>query len=285
MKKVLIFDFDGTMTNAEEEGKPYRHGYLEDLALICDLNLTTIIEWAAEFDEIVSENQDKFGWKFNGSIVAPASVDPYLRIMPTARLILERAQVLPDTNVRDRILDRILYKYNYTKTQTVFRPHAAELISKLDGSDEFMTYVVTNSHTEPVQNKLRLLQKENPEAFIDWLVPKVYGSAKKYIIDQEAPLPEFINIPNLNRKILLKRGHYHSVITQLLQIEGLGWSDVIVIGDIFELDLCLPLAMGAEVGLVLSEFTPEYERQYLETHPKGHTFASLEAVSDYLFDK
>ena len=57
---------------------------------------------------------------------------------------------------------------------------------------------------------------------------------------------------------------------------------MIVIGDIFELDLSLPLAMGANVGLVLSEFTPDYERLFLEKHPNGHTFKNLMDASRYL---
>ena len=32
---VLVLDFDGTMTDAEVEGRPYRQGCLEDLAVLC----------------------------------------------------------------------------------------------------------------------------------------------------------------------------------------------------------------------------------------------------------
>ena len=78
--------------------------------------------------------------------------------MPTARMILDRANVLTDSDLRDRILDRILYKYNYGKTNTVFHNDAAALIDNLYEHPEYVTFVVTNSHTEPVQNKLRLLQ-------------------------------------------------------------------------------------------------------------------------------
>ena len=31
---VLVLDFDGTMTDAEAEGRPFRDGYLEDLCTL-----------------------------------------------------------------------------------------------------------------------------------------------------------------------------------------------------------------------------------------------------------
>jgi 5'(3')-deoxyribonucleotidase len=282
MSKLLIFDFDGTMTNAEEEGRPYRVGYLEDLSLICGIDIRTILEWANEFDQHVAQNQSKFGWQFNGKIVAPAGVDPYLRIMPTARMILDRAGLLTDLDLRDRILDRILYKYNYGKTQTVFRPEAEKIIHNLYNHPDYDTYIVTNSHTKPVQNKLRMLQDQNPQLSIEWLIPKVHGSAKKYIIDDDNDLPTELFVNGLNRPILLGRHHYFQVINQLLEGGSHSWKDLIVIGDIFELDLSLPLALEANVGLVLSDFTPGYERDFLEQHERGFVFSKLADVGNYL---
>ena len=60
-------------------------------------------------------------WIFQGQIVAPATVDPYLRMMPVARKILDAAHALMTPSDRERVLDRILYKYNYKKTKNVFR--------------------------------------------------------------------------------------------------------------------------------------------------------------------
>ena len=49
MARVLILDFDGTLTDAEAEGLPYRQGYLEDVALLTDVDLEAL-EWAAQMD-------------------------------------------------------------------------------------------------------------------------------------------------------------------------------------------------------------------------------------------
>ena len=126
MNKLLILDFDGTLTNAEEEGKSYRTGYLEDVALLADIEVETALEWAKELEQEILSNADQYGWNFNGKIVAPACVDPYLRIMPISRMIFDRVGVYTNLAERDRLLDSILYKYNYQKTTTAFRNGAAQ---------------------------------------------------------------------------------------------------------------------------------------------------------------
>ena len=56
---------------------------------------------------------------------------------------------------------------------------------------------------------------------------------------------------------------------------GADWSDLTVVGDIFELDLVVPLVLGARVILLASEHTPAYELDYLEAHPRGQVVRSL----------
>ena len=126
MSRLVIFDFDGTLTDAEQEGLPFRDGYLEDLALLADIEREQAFALAERFEAEVAGMADAFGWNFNGRIVAPAGVDPYLRMMPVARKIFDHAGVFLDLEQRDRLLDRILYKYNYGKSATVFRDGARE---------------------------------------------------------------------------------------------------------------------------------------------------------------
>ena len=89
--RLLILDFDGTMTDAEAEGAPFREGYLEDLAALTERALPWIREAAARYEAVVASESAAYGWVFGGRIVAPASVDPYLRMMPVARLISRHA--------------------------------------------------------------------------------------------------------------------------------------------------------------------------------------------------
>ena len=275
MKQLLVLDFDGTLTNAEEEGRNYKKGYIEDVALLANLSIAETNRLADQFEKEIVSDADKFGWNFNGKIVAPASVDPYLRIMPISRMILDHVGAFTNTDERNRLLDSILYKYNYQKTTTAFRDGAAEFFASTSEVAGMETCIVTNSHTEPVQEKVRVLGQRSDNDF-DWLVDRVYGSARKYILDDSfEEIEESLQVPGLNRPIYLRRKLYFERLVDLQRKFGSNWENTIVLGDIFELDLCVPLACGAKVGLMTNEFTPQYEIDFLTEHERGAVFSSL----------
>ena len=271
MARLVILDFDGTMTDAEAEGAPFRDGYLQDLATLTGRPLEEVLALAERFEAEVAQNPDDHGWMFHGHIVAPASVDPYLRIMPVARKIFDAFGAFSSEADRTRLLDGILYKYNYQKTRIAFRTGAREALAGLEGTE---TYVVTNSHTEAVRAKVEALGA-------GWLAPRVHGRAQKYVIDDAFDLvPERLQLPGLSRPVLLRRRAYFEVLDGLRKSAGATWADVLVVGDIFELDLSLPLALGARVGLVVNDFTPAYERAFVEAHERGTLVAALARVPE-----
>ena len=289
MNALLILDFDGTLTNAEEEGRKYREGYLEDVALLADVAYEVALEWAKEFEEEILAKADRFGWNFNGKIVAPACVDPYLRIMPISRMIFDRAGVYTQLDERDRLLDRILYKYNYQKTTTAFRTGAAEFFARarelecaMPEGQKLFTCVVTNSHTKPVQKKISLLGAQSGHDF-SWLVERVHGSARKYVIDDDFDTMEVsLTIPNLSRPVYLRRKLYYERICALQEHYGVSWENTTVFGDIFELDLSVPLACGAKVALMTNEFTPQYEKDFLNSHERGAVHHDLDKALSWI---
>jgi hypothetical protein len=140
--------------------------------------------------------------------------------------------------------------------------------------------VVTNSHTEAVAHKVDVLgRNEDGTNALDWLVARVHGRAQKYVIDDSFDrVPESLQLPGLDRPVLLRRRAYFDALDRLRQQAGAEWSDVAVCGDIFELDLSLPLALGAQVGLVVNDFTPAYERAFVEKHPRGRIITHLSQV-------
>jgi FMN phosphatase YigB (HAD superfamily) len=280
MGTLLVLDFDGTMTDAEQEGAPFREGYLEDLVVLTGMSRDEVFALAEEFESMIAGDPETHGWVFRGQIVAPATVDPYLRIMPVARMIFDRANVFASDEDRNRLLDGILYKYNYRKTTIAFNPEAEAVLSSLAGTN---TYVITNSDTEPVQNKIRSLSRGTDK--FDWLIERVYGSAKKYVVDPSfEDVDEAMFIDGLNRPVLLRRQLYYQTIKRLLDEQGLDWTDLVVVGDIFELDLAMPLALGARVGLVSNQFTPPYEKEFLAKHPRGRLINSLKEILQLVKD-
>ncbi|MCM2323771.1 MAG: hypothetical protein NDJ90_10975 [Oligoflexia bacterium] len=275
MQQLVILDFDGTMTNAEEEGQPFRAGYLEDLAALTGRPLPEISAMAERFEAEVLADPQSYGWLWNGNIVAPATVDPYLRVMPVARKILDECQSILDEQDRARLLDGILFKYNYRKTVRAFRPHAAEALASLK---DFSTWVVTNAHVEPVKAKIAELEEQLSDTdSLSWLLPQVIGRAQKQEVDDAAThLPREIAVPGLKRPVLVRRPQYHTLLERLRGDRP--WANVTVVGDIFELDLSLPLVLGARVILAANDFTPEYERAFVASHPRGRVIEDLRDI-------
>jgi hypothetical protein len=194
-------------------------------------------------------------------------------MVPIAHRILDRFDAIPGALDRSRLLGRVLYKYNYAKTlgRPVFRAGAGEVLRTLRGTE---TWIVTNSDTDSVAAKLAALDRDSPG--VAWLMPRVRGQARKFDVDDDwTGAPETLAVPDLDRPVLLRRRHYHSILRGVLDQAGAEFADLIVIGDIFELDLAMPLALGARVGLVASERTPAYERAFVAAHPRGRVLADV----------
>ncbi len=277
MSSLLVLDFEGTLTDEEAGTETFRQSYYESLASITGWPIDHVRERAAAWEAHIMSGG--YGWVYDGHIVAPAAVDPYLRIKPVARMILEEAGVLP-TEETLQVLFESLYQTNYPNSTTSFRPEAVDLLAALEHG-EVETFVVTNSDERPVQAKILRLHAEHGGQ--PWLGTRVYGAARKYIIDSSLEhVPQFLRLKGLDRPVLLRRGNYLRVLNNLRTGLGLPWNDVHVVGDIFELDLALPLALGAHVALLANEWTPEYERTFLSAHPRGQVLNNLDEVMPWL---
>ncbi len=267
---LLVLDFDGTMTDAEAEGAPFRRGYLDDVAALVgrgpgDAEVLALAD-RVEAEIAAAPGDHPFTW--DGKAVAPASVDPYLRIVPIANRIFDHFGCFQNLDDRGRLLRSVLYRYNYEKTRPIFRTGARDTLGRLRGTD---TFVVTNSGTAHVARKLRALDDGSGEAA--WLADRVHGDAGKFVVDDDWDrVPAELRLPTLNRPVLVRRRSYHDVLARLC---GERWDQLVVVGDIFELDLSLPLVLGARVGLVTSPFTPPYERAFVAAHPRGRVLDSL----------
>ncbi len=270
---LLVLDFDGTMTDAEVEGEPFARGYLEDLALLVgrpvdDPELLGLVEVARA--RVESDPEAAFVWM--GKPVAPSRVDPYLRMVPIAHAVLDAFGMFDNAHDRGVLLGRLLYKYNYAKTAIAPRAGARALLAALAGTD---TWVVTNSYTEHVEKKIQLIDGGGGE--LAWLAGRVRGNASKFEIDEAwEAAPATMHLDGLRRPVLLRRRKYHAALAELLA--GRPFAELTVVGDIFELDLAMPLALGARIGLVASAQTPPHELAFVEAHPRGQVIRDLDEV-------
>jgi hypothetical protein len=280
---ILVLDFDGTMTDAEAEGRPFRDGYLDDLCALVGRPAgdAAVLAIAEQVEAELRSAPETHPFLWMGRAVAPATVDPYLRMVPIAHRILDRFDAIPGAVDRGRLLGSVLYRYNYAKTlgHPVFRPGAGAVLGALGGTQ---SWIVTNSDTHAVAGKIAALDREAPG--VAWLTSRVRGHARKFDVDDAwTGVPETLALPGLARPVLLRRRNYHEILREILDAAGAGFADLVVIGDIFELDLAMPLALGARVGLVSSAHTPPYERAFVAAHPRGRVIDDLRDVPGYAF--
>jgi hypothetical protein len=280
---VLVLDFDGTMTDAEAEGRPFRDGYLEDLCALVGRPAgdAEILAIAEEVESELARAPEAHPFLWMGRAVAPATVDPYLRMVPIAHRILDRFDAIPGAGDRGRLLGSVLYKYNYAKTlgHPVFRAGAGEVLRALGGTQ---AWIVTNSDSHAVAGKVAALDREAPG--VAWLTSRVRGHARKFDVDDAwTGAPATLTLPGLERPVLLRRRNYHAILRTILDGTGADFVDLVVVGDIFELDLAMPLALGARVGLVSSAHTPAYERAFVAAHPRGRVIEDLRDVPSFAF--
>jgi hypothetical protein len=275
---VLVLDFDGTMTDAEAEGQPFRDGYLDDLCALVGRPAgdTTVFEIAAEVEAELAAAPASHPFLWMGRAVAPATVDPYLRMVPIAHRILDRFESVPNPVDRGRLLGSVLYRYNYAKTlgRPVFRSGAGDVLRTLT---QTQTFIVTNSDTHAVAGKIAKLG-------VTELAPRVRGQARKFDVDDGwHGVDAELALPDLDRPVLLRRRMYHDILKAVLDSVGASFADLVVVGDIFELDLAMPLALGARVGLVVSTHTPAYERAFVASHPRGRVIEDLREIPAFAF--
>ena len=113
----IILDFDGTFTEVEKEAGPFLEAYRAEVREMVGPDTASL--WR-ELELTVQADPGRFGWTFDGRMVAPANSDPYLRATVVTNLLFDRVGLYPDTPARQEILEG-LYRRNYTKATAAFR--------------------------------------------------------------------------------------------------------------------------------------------------------------------
>ncbi|MDI3284141.1 HAD family hydrolase [Polyangium sp. 15x6] len=250
--KCIILDFDGTFTDVEREAAPFVDVYRE--AVFDLLGREDVAVWEERAAEI-ARNPGRYGWVHDGRIVAPAGADPYIRSTTIAQLLFEKHGILRGEATRAAVLT-VLYHLAYEHTLTAFRPRAKEVLEALAASG-LPTFVVTNARTDAALKKLRTLGPEGLSKI------EVHGDARKYVVAEPetedarfSAVPAEVRLPGLERPVYPRRGRYWETIARILQKTRVAPEEVIVCGDIYELDLALPLALGMQVHMVTGPRAP-----------------------------
>jgi FMN phosphatase YigB (HAD superfamily) len=297
--RYVVLDFDGTFTQVEREAEPFLRAYQEYLADVLGKDEDLVLDlWKLAEQRVRSEPHRFGGFEENGRIVAPPS-DPYLRANAVARILCHRFRVLKNPIVRTETLHGI-FRLAYRTTATCFRDEAAAVLNGLLGLEGVTVAVVTNASASVVMEKLEKLDLP----LRGERKPVVVGDAYKFGLSQDGPpplrvlperqqrtlaswnarfkeLPTELAGPHLPRAIPLRRGAYFRVLRDEVWQDDLeGPERTLVCGDVFELDLALPSALGAHVHLLTTGETPDYEIAAVDALERGGASSHLGALLD-----
>ena len=274
--RCVVLDFDGTFTDAAAEGAPFVQHFRRRLSE--ELGRDVMEAGWADVEAGVLASNEEHGWEVGGRIVAPATADPYLLANFVARRLCDRLGVMQDKAERAALLDT-LYREAYAQVGMAFKPEAKEVLEALLDTG-LPVHVVTNAHTATVEAKLTKLAPRGRERL------RVSGDARKFLIEpattQDAifgALSETTRAEALVRPIHLRRGRYYDALRRIWNETDTSPETTLVAGDIFELDLALPAALGAHVQLVARANVLEYERRAIAAlGSRGGMDPSLRAI-------
>ncbi len=266
-----VFDFDGTCTTTlPGSDEAFISAHVEGLARMTNRTSEWMASAYAAANDTILERPEAWGWVMDGRIVAPATVDAFVKARVMAQIVLGRmGENLTSWDAR---LNQ-LYQDNYLKYRTEFRPELLEVFRFLWAS-EVPFRIVTNSDPNKVRERLAPLGDDAP-----WIAALVVGHAKEFAVtDGPAEIPESARFPGLDRPIYLRKQHYWNALREFVDAD-LTSDELVVVGDIAELDLALPvIGLGARGFLVLGNDTTPYERAWAEEHPMVSAITDLREI-------
>lgn len=285
--RCVIFDFDGTLTQVDEECIPFVQTYKTELARDLELTDRELDDRWATAESAVDERVTEFGWTDReGRIVAPAYADPMIKSRVVATELLARLRMYEEDGARLALLDR-LFQTSYASMDPhgIFRPEAAEVLTAIAAAD-LPLFVVTNSNADKVRFKL--------QSVVPSLLSKlmVIGDARKYEVVSDAPgdvawdgpakVDGKLAIEGLPRPVYPRRPQYLARLQEIQKVTGCAAHELVVCGDIWELDLLLPGKLGMQVHLVNRPQTAELDQRTVRELLEGTVSDTLHGLTERL---
>ncbi len=322
MISLAIFDFDGTCTQIPAAYAEYLERYRIGLArLISSFGKDELVhkdrasslisnieedggnessdalassDWAEALDE-VRQSSPNAGWTLAGCPAAPAAADPYILAYEAAQLLLRRR------GKENAPLPASIHHHAYERFPAPWRKEASQVFTRLLKSGVGIA-IVSNSSSSYIERRLDDLFSDEPELRVQIAV---YSDAGKFRIcelpwDNSRPISNnaravFDRLPAAEnrlapgrptRPVYLRRGQYFESILCAMHDNLELLSRTIVCGDIWEMDLAMPAALGARVHLVerAAPFSAySYERQAIsDCGELGKTSADLSGLLSWL---
>lgn len=270
----IVLDFDGTCTQIPG----VYDNYLEEYRRIFNETVEPLStdEWKTVQQQVYN-NSPKGGWMISGWPTAPAASDPYILAYESANLFLTERK-------SKNLLPPYIHQLAYTANPAPWRGDALDTLIKLIEKN-IGIHFISNSSTKKITARLeQLFGAGNP--YLKKI--KVESGAAKFRIceipwEKQGIIPavikaDFDRLPgifsnpllyDLERPVYLRRGAYFGAIYNVFKTHWSELASTVFCGDIWEMDLAMPYALGAKVHLLerAAPFnTYDYERQAVSTY-------------------
>lgn len=279
--KHVIFDFDGTSTQVEDVQEKFLESYRRRLERACGVEFTK--QWKKALAAVEAASP-KAAWTTIGHApAAPAYADPYIAAGEAVAWMERRWAEAGQPRVT---VPSDLYKTAYVEHPAPFRPELAEVLEALVTSGKKVTFI-SNSATDTIGNRLTDALASRPQVREKITV---IGHAGKFFVKElawDAALPKAwaalfaelpVSAPGPGRPVYLRRGEYFQALVKACEAgRKVKASETMVVGDVYELDLALPQAIGCAIHMIerAAPFeTYDYERDAVKK-ARGYTTADL----------
>jgi FMN phosphatase YigB (HAD superfamily) len=251
--KCIVLDFDGTLTDPVQEGALFERRYRANLASATSDLVESQWQSAAEAVDADPESHGMF--VMEDVMTAPGDADIYIRCVAISQRLNRELHLVPSLEALHPLTAKAYAKAYKDVTDeswssAMFRPGVSEFLDRLRKSG-LPVWVVSNGDPGSLKKRLERL----PGGDTQWL--ELVGNAQKYLlIPPTEPssafdsLPEHDRLPGLARPVKLKRGPYLEALLEVWRRTGAIPQETLVVGDIYDVDLALPAALGARVHLV-----------------------------------
>lgn len=254
---AVVFDFDGTLTDPRPTALPFADRFF---SYVCEArpNARALINARRSDPDGAPELLSR------GVIVARGTADPWLGATSIARAALRERFGADAGDAVESVVSDAFHRA-YDEVQSPFREGVAALFEALVARS-ISVNVVSNSPKD------RVLARIANAGLAPSLLAKIHvvGGAQKFVIaapqsalakhwlDATSEDKRFVDAP---RGVALNRGHYLDAIASICEREGCDGASLAACGDVFELDLAVPLSIGARVCMVAHEGARAWERR------------------------
>jgi FMN phosphatase YigB (HAD superfamily) len=255
--RYVVLDFDGTCTQVELAASGFLASYraiLEKANGHAPGALSPA--WDAAIAEVRAASPNA-GWTlFGAPSTAPAAADPYILASEASALLLRGGSI--------HQVPSDAYPRAYAANPAPWRPEVPKVLAALVARGLKIGFI---SNSERFAIQARLTDLLNADRKLREKIV-VHGDAAKFRLHElplgaQSPgavyrtefekLPGAVHADGMTRPIYLRRGSYFDALCGLwhdLGARGYAIAETIVCGDIWELDLAMPKALGAAVHLI-----------------------------------